>query len=175
MHRRTLEFAILRQWWTICLAVFRYFGRYQILSSKSFNVFRAISSFRFFRKQTKFENYPAETRFKLIEIVPDSFHRLHTRRKKIRNKTSSLWSCLLWFWIWNLKLERRIRKLLSPECLNIYKFLIAISMLFVLSILLAILGYLPILFFSNAAFRTQNIPLRILVLNVNQNRKYGSL
>ena len=48
-------------------------------------------------------------------------------------------------------------------------------MLFVLSILLAILGYLPILFFSNAAFRTQNIPLRILVLNVNQNRKYGSL
>ena len=97
------------------------------------------------------------------------------KEKKIGNKTSSLWSCLLWFWIWNLKLERRIRKVLSPECLNIYKFLIAISVLFVLSILLAILGYLPVLFFSNAAFRTQNIPLRILVLNVNQNRKYGSL
>ena len=174
MHRRTLGFAILRQQWTICLAVFRYFGRYQILSSKSFNVFRAISSFRFFRKQTKFENYPAETRFKLIEIVPDSFHRLHTRRKKSEIKPL-LFGRLSCDFESEIRLERRIRKLLSPECLNIYKFLIAISMLFVLSILLAILGYLPILFFSNAAFRTQNIPLRILVLNVNQNRKYGSL
>ena len=69
------------------------------------------------------------------------------KQKKIRNKTSFLWSFLRWFWIWNLKLKRRIRTLFSPERLDIYKFQIAIFMLFVLFIFLKILGNLPILFF----------------------------
>ena len=67
----------------------------------------------------------SETRFTLEEIVPYSwwirnvlvpnwFSRLHTRGR-IRNENIPVWSLLRRFWIWNIKKELGIRKLLIPE------------------------------------------------------------
>ena len=69
--------------------------------------------------------FVAHCRFTLEEIVPYSwwirnvlvpnwFSRLHTRGR-IRNENIPVWSLLRRFWIWNLKKELGIRKLLIPE------------------------------------------------------------
>ena len=113
----TLGFAILRRKWTIFLAVFRYFC--SILSGIKYyppslplfsEPLRVSDSFenRLNSKSTKLRLSSYQSKWSRIR----EFWCLHTSRKK--SEIKPLLFDRVCGDIWNVKLERRIRKLLNP-------------------------------------------------------------